>query len=216
MPRHRQALFVRRNDMKEVILIILIVSTTFTMSCGKEENPEPHYIKVLVFGRADSINTHNKGVGLAFYSYMDLHHDSVIFRFLSEINPKYQYTTYTGKINKLKENDTIKNAIAVLSHIQNGMMKETFQFEQNSTYCGSEIYIEYKCGSKEKYVYFLQSNLDKRLEAFTDYFFNLQSDYWIDKTVSNDIINIDSITILALKRLGLYDSIPIPKTPLAK
>ena len=184
--------------------------------CSYLDKPNPHYIKVVVFGPADSLTNYNKGVGLSMYSYMDLNTDSIIYRFVSNIEPKYQYTTYIGRIKDLNQNDSIIGAISALKHILNGVIKETVQPIPNSTYCGSEFYIEYRYGAKEKYVFYLESKLDKRLEKFNRYFYKLQSNHWISKVVNNNLINSDSIAIPALKRIGYYDSLAAPTTALVK
>jgi hypothetical protein len=95
---------------------ILVSCIGMLFGCGKPRTVEPHYLRVVDFGPADSTNDYNKGVGLSRYVHINFNNDSIVYYALADLTGS-QLHTYAGEISNLIENDTIQKGIEVIRRL---------------------------------------------------------------------------------------------------
>jgi hypothetical protein len=193
------------------------LTLAFIFGCSENEKTDVDYLKVIFFGASDTVTNYNKGIGAYYYTYIDFKTDSITYRRLLDyvpreddsIPPNY-YKTYRGVIKNFNDNDTIQKTIELVSKFQNGALKETLNLG-GDTYSGAQVYLEVFYKGKEHYIFYLETGAYPQLSEFVECIYNIDKADWKRALVPNNLLNIDSISVEALQKVGLYDSIALRK-----
>lgn len=195
-----------------LILILLIV---LHLGCSTNHyEDEVEYIKIITFSDADSVTLYNKGRGLFRYLYYNPKKDSVILRVPVHIHSDtVTYKTSIGQFNNKRYLDTLLSAVKTLRRESVGVVPDRSGYSGDAGYSGPTFYFEFK-DKHGLFYYNFQLDINDTLNRFSDFFHRLDELSWKRGTVKNSLINSDSETVTAFKRLGVYEKIDGHYVPL--
>jgi hypothetical protein len=195
-----------------LILILLIV---LHLGCSTNHyKDEFEYIKIITFSDADSVTLYNKGQGLFRYLYYNPKKDSVILRIPVCIErDTVIYKTSIGQFNNHHYLDTLLSAVKTLRQENVGIIPLRGNYG-DAGYSGPTFYFEFK-DKHGLFYYYFQLDINDTLNRFSDFFHRLDELSWKRESVKNSLINSDSETVSAFKRLGVYEKIDGPYIPLS-
>lgn len=194
--------------MKHHIVISLLL-LSFLGCSTKDRVTDLIYIKVLTERSADSVTAYNKGATLHNFFYYEPHKDSVVYRFIQNVDP-LQYRTYVGRFNNRKYLDTISTLVTFLRGYRDGPLpKPTYDAPM---YCGATFYVEFKDSQGVHFKTFITDN--DTLNQFSDFFHQFESLPWPRKVIDNKILNEDQEIVEVMKGVGTYYEIDDPYIPL--
>jgi hypothetical protein len=198
-----------RNHLLWILLILL------QLNCStNHQKDDIEYIKVITFAPADTVTSFNKGQGLFRYLYYDPRKDSVIVRIPTSINSDtIIYQTTIGEFNNSRYVDTLLSAVKTLGRENVGIIPDRSGYE-DAGYSGPTFYFEFKDKDGLFYYYF-QLDINDTLKRFSDFYHRLNELSWKRKIVENALVNSDSETVTAFKRLGVYEKIESFYIPLS-
>ena len=198
--------------MRDHLILILLI--LLQLGCStKHYKDEVEYIKIITFSHADSVTPYNKGQGLFNYLYFDPKKDSVILRIPVRIeSDTIIYKTSIGQFNDYLYLDTLFSAVKKLRREHVGIIPDRSGYG-DAGYSGPTFYFEFKDKDGLFYYYF-QLDGNDTLYRFSKFFHRLDELSWKRETVKNRLINSDSETVSAFKRLGVYEKIEAPYIPL--
>ncbi len=191
-------------------LFYLLIFIAFVGCKAKQSLADVEYVKVLSFGRAETITAYNKGLGLYAYAFFQPKNDSLVKRVVTDINEN-AYVTWSGKLGNPAYTDTINRLLAALKKYPNPITFDTTY--TGDTYCGPELYVEYK-DKKGIHYYDFILNHDDTLNQFCHFFNRLEALPWPKRVVDNKVVNVDEEAVTAVKRLGFYEKREAPYIPL--
>lgn len=198
--------------MRNHLLLILLILLQLGCSTNHYKD-EVEYIKIITFAEADTVNLYNKGQGLFRYLYYDFRKDSVILRVPVRIEQDTViYKTSIGEFNNSRYIDTLLSAVKTLRSENVGIIPDRSN-SGDAGYSGPTFYFEFKDRYGLSY-YGFQLDINDTLNRFSDFYHRLDELPWKRKTVANSLINSDSETVTAFKRLGVYEKIDPPYIPL--
>jgi hypothetical protein len=203
--------------MKSLIIIVVICS--LQISCTNKSNRSDFdYFKIVTLWTADSLTRFNKGVGLGDYAYFDPKRDSAIIRLFKDYpiidtisNLRHGvYRTFVGRVTDSHYLDTLVNLTNLLKRYPNGDINSFTNI--GAMYCGPEFFIEFKDFDGLHYYTFVLDGNDT-LENFSRSFYSFENLPWKVDTVSNLLLNGDSIAVATLNVLGRYTNREVPYLP---
>jgi hypothetical protein len=116
---------------------------------------------------------------------------------------------WAGKVKGLAENDLIEGLIEVTGRMDNGRVKGTKPPEL-SFHHSSDYVLIHKQANKEKFFFYTNVNLDRRIKEATKYIIGLQYDSQLKQVAS--AVNEDSVVVPLLYKEG-FDFLPPPPRP---
>jgi hypothetical protein len=196
------------------ILLAIMIASFLHLSCSNRQSERDFlYIKVISTGLADTFTVYNKGLGLNNYAYYDFGKDSLIYRYVIDVDLERdmnEYKTYVGHLADPQYLDTIRNLIQFLKGYGNGIIFDTIP--DGDTYCGPEFYVEFEDSEGLHYNLFTLNGNDT-LSQFSNFFYRLPTRPWQKKEVGNGMVRADNEIVHAMNRLGLYEKRQTPLIP---
>lgn len=199
--------------MRNYLVWILLIILQLNCSTNHQED-DVEYIKVITFAPADTVTSFNKGQGLFRYLYYDHRKDSVIVRIPTSINSDtIIYQTSIGEFNNSRYVDTLLSAVKTLRRENVGIIPDRGGYE-DAGYSGPTFYFEFK-DKHGLFYYYFQLDINDTLNRFSNFYHRLNELSWKRKIVENALVNSDSETVTAFKRLGAYEKIESFYIPLS-
>ncbi len=196
--------------MKRLFTIFFIGNIASFCSTNKLDLNTSSYIKVIINGDAIKPNAYNKGLGMDYYSYFDLHSDSLLYlypEFTESIDRNVLVNhAFKGKLDNAKFRDTVLHLFYSLDWRPVGSIHN---IPDGSVNCGWEYYVEFNVGEKIKY-YVVTAGVSDTLDRFLNFFQRLEHSAWTKQTINPNIINIDNEVVAEMKRFGSYDKREVP------
>lgn len=185
--------------------LLLFIPLFIFISCSPHKKSFV-YFKALTLSYADSATALNKGVTSDSYILYAPESDSLIYK-KRTYSSFSQYETYAGILDNAHMLDTIRNVMKSLEKYKNGVLEDTTNKGDMSSW--PVLYIEYKDDSGVHY-YKVLDNINDTIGGFSWWLYRLDQLKWEKQIVNNNFVNSEAEAIQALKQLGEYDNLETP------